>query len=199
MRNLSLLILLVAALGLDAIAINPPGTKKVKVDKEIIYVDQEEIIVADWMEYVHYVEHRYGKDSEELMSAYPEGIASKEAIAKEKLTKPITGITLEQAKKYCEWRTDVVNSVNAENGLGLVSYSLPTEEQYAKLLKTFGCYEILSDKNKTERLTGLQSSVYELTAEGSVLKNNGVFSKEENIPNSNIGFRCVAIFVKQKK
>ena len=93
----------------------------------------------------------------------------------------------------------VVNSVNEETGLGKVNYTIPTEEQYTKLIRTFGSYEILSDKNKTERITGLQSSVYELTNEGSVLKNNGVFSNEEVVPSENIGFRCIATVIKQKK
>lgn len=199
MNKVMILLVLVMLSVVNALAINPPGTKKVKVDKEVIYVDQTEIIVADWLEYIQYLEHIYGKDSEELIAAFPNGVMAKESLAKEKLTKPITGITIEQAKKYCEWRTDAVNSVNEENGLGVVCYTLPTEAQYVKLINTFGCYEILSDKNKTERITGLQSSVFEFTAEGSVLKNNGVFSREEDIPNANIGFRCVATIEKRKK
>lgn len=199
MNKVILLLLLVATISANALAINPPGTKKVKIDKEVIYIDQSEIIVADWLEYINYLEHHYGKDSEELKAALPNGITTKEMMAKEKLTHPLAGITHEQAIEYCKWRTDAVNAVNEETGLGKVEYSLPTEEQYRMLIKTFGSYEILSDKNKTERITGLQSRVYELTSEGSVLKNNGVFSKEEQIPNENIGFRCVATIVKQKK
>lgn len=199
MRNFTLLILLIIALGIDAAAINPPGTKKVKIDNTTIYVDQEEINVADWLEYVRHTEHLYGKDSDELMSVFPEGITSKEMMAKMKLTQPITGISLEQAQKYCQWRTDVVNSVNEETGLGNVKYTLPTESQFAQIIKLFGSYEILSTRNKTERIIGLQSSVFELTAEGSVLKNNGTFSKEEKIPSENIGFRCIATIEKKPR
>ena len=160
MRNFTLLILLIVALGIDAVAINPPGTKKVKIDNTTIYVDQEEINVADWLVYVRHIEHQYGKDSDELMAAFPEGITSKEMMAKMKLTTPITGISLEQAQKYCQWRTDVVNSVNEETGLGNVKYTLPTEAQFAQIIKLFGSYEILSSRNKTERIIGLQSSVF---------------------------------------
>ena len=199
MNKVIISLLLVTFFSANALAINPPGTKKVKIDKEVIYIDQNEIIVADWLEYINYLEHHYGKDSEELLSAYPNGITAKEMMAKEKLTHPLTGITHEQAVEYCKWRTAAVNTVNEETGLGKVEYTLPTEEQYHMLMKTFGSYEILSEKNKTERITGLQSSVCELTAEGSVLKNNGVFSKEETVPSANIGFRCVATIVKQKK
>ena len=198
MRNIAWVIILFFALG-EAFAINPPGTKKVKLDNETLYIDQNEICVADWLEYINSIEHSYGKDSEELKSTLPAGINSKEALVKIKLTNSITGITLEQAQKYAEWRTLVVNSVNEETGFGDVKYTIPTEQQYTKLIRTFGSYEILSDKNKTERITGLQSSVYELTAEGSVLKNNGVFSNEEVVPSENIGFRCIATVIKQKK
>lgn len=198
MRNIAWVIILFFTLG-EAFAINPPGTKKVKIDNETLYIDQNEICVADWLEYINSIEHSYGKDSEELKATFPMGIDTKEALAKFKLTKSITGISLEQAQKYCEWRTVVVNSVNEETGLGKVNYTIPTEEQYTKLIRTFGSYEILSDKNKTERITGLQSSVYELTNEGSVLKNNGVFSNEEVVPSENIGFRCIATVIKQKK
>lgn len=198
MRNIAWVIILFFALG-EVFAINPPGTKKVKIDNETLYIDQNEICVADWLEYINSIEHQYGKDSDEAKSVFPIGYNSKEALVKIKLTKSITGISLEQAQKYCEWRTVVVNSVNEETGLGKVNYTIPTEEQYTKLIRTFGSYEILSDKNKTERITGLQSSVYELTNEGSVLKNNGVFSNEEVVPSENIGFRCIATVIKQKK
>lgn len=199
MNKVILSFLFIFYISANSLAINPPGTKKVKVDKEVIYIDQSEITIADWLEYINYLEHHYGKDSEELKSAFPDGITTKEMIAKEKLTRPLTSITNKQALEYCKWRTDAVNAVNEETGLGKVEYSLPTEEQYRMLIKTFGSYEILSEKNRTERITGLQSSVYEFTAEGSVLKNNGVFSKEEQIPNANIGFRCVATMAKKKK
>ena len=199
MNKVILSLLLVTSISANALAINPPGTKKVKIDKEVIYIDQNEIMIADWLEYINYLEHHYGKESEELKAAFPDGITTKEMMAKEKLTHPLTGITHEQALEYCKWRTAAVNAVNEETGLGKVEYTLPTEEQYSMLIKTFGSYEVLSDKNRTERITGLQSRVYELTAEGSVLKNNGVFSKEEKIPDANIGFRCVATMVKQKK
>lgn len=199
MKNLVLLILFCAALSCELAAVNPPGTKKIKIDNVTIYLDQEEIKVADWMEYIYFLEHNYGKDSEELKSAYPEGFSSKEMMSKIKLTKPITGITHKQAKQYCQWRTDIVNSVRTESGLGIVNYTLPTEEQYTKIINIFGAYEILSDKNKTERITGLQSSVYEMTDEGSVLKNNGTFSTEEKIPSKDVGFRCIATIEKQKR
>ena len=199
MNKVILSLLLIALISANALAINPPGTKKVKIDKEVLYIDQSEIIIADWIEYINYLEHHYGKESEELKAAFPDGITAKEMMAKEKLTHPLTGITHEQALEYCKWRTAAVNAVNEETGLGKVEYTLPTEEQYSMLIKTFGSYEVLSDKNRTERITGLQSRVYELTAEGSVLKNNGVFSKEEKIPDANIGFRCVATMVKKKK
>lgn len=199
MNKVILSLLLVTSISANALAINPPGTKKVKIDKEVIYIDQNEIMIADWLEYINYLEHHYGKESEELKAAFPDGITTKEMMAKEKLTHPLTGITHEQALEYCKWRTATVNAVNEETGLGKVEYTLPTEAQYSMLIKTFGSYEVLSDKNRTERITGLQSRVYELTAEGSVLKNNGVFSKEEKIPDANIGFRCVATMVKQKK
>ncbi len=195
----TILIIALIAVAANAMAINPPGTKKVKIGNETIYVDQNEINIADWLEYVNYTERKFGKNSEEAKAVLPQGVESKESIVRHKLTESITGISLEQAKKYCEWRSDVVNAVNDETGLGNVQYTIPTEEQYSKLLKLFGSYEILSDKNKTERIVGLRSGINELTAEGSVLKSNGSFSKEEIIPGGNIGFRCIATVTKIKR
>ena len=51
MRNIAWVIILFFALG-EAFAINPPGTKKVKIDNETLYIDQNEICVADWLEYI---------------------------------------------------------------------------------------------------------------------------------------------------
>lgn len=185
----------------SCIAINPPGTKKVKIDKETIYIDKKEITYQDWREYVFSLENAFGRNSDEVKAALPQGFnletSIKDLFIKETSEKPLTGITFEQAVNYCEWRTNVVNIINEETGRANVKYSLPTEEQYSKLIKIFGAYEILSEKNRTERLSGLQSSVYELTAEKSVLKNNGTFSKDENIPNNKCGFRCVAITIKR--
>lgn len=195
----TILIIALIAMATNAMAINPPGTKKVKIGNETFYVDQNEINIADWLEYVNYTERKFGKNSDEVKTVLPQGVETKESIAKHKLTDPITGISLAQAQEYCKWRSEVVNAVNDETGLGNVQYTIPTEEQYSKLLKLFGSYEILSDKNKTERIVGLRSSVNELTSEGSVLKNNGSFSKEDIIPGNNIGFRCVAIVTKIKK
>lgn len=190
------------AISLNGLAINPPGTKRVKLDKEIIYIDKVEITCLDWREYVFSLEQRYGKNSEEVNAALPQssdnGNSFKDIISKEMEDKPIVGITFDQAQKYCEWRTAVVNAINEETGRAKVNYTLPSEEQYTKLLKVFGAYEILSEKNRTERLSGLQSGVYELTSEKSVLKNNGTFSKEENIPSNKIGFRCIATTIKRK-
>ena len=69
MRNIAWVIILFFALG-EAFAINPPGTKKVKIDNETLYIDQNEICVADWLEYINSIEHSYGKGSEELKATF---------------------------------------------------------------------------------------------------------------------------------
>lgn len=193
------ILLLVAS---SCLAINPPGTKRVKIDKSTIYIDKREITYQDWREYIFSLESDYGRNSDEVKDALPQDFtlenSIKDLFQKETADKPVTGITFEQAIKYCEWRTNVVNVINEETGRPNVKYTLPTEEHYTKLIKVFGSYEILSEKNRTERLSGLQSGVYELTADSSVLRNNGTFSREENIPSNKIGFRCVATTIKRK-
>lgn len=62
MNKVVVSILLFSLLSANMWAVNPPGTKKVKIGKETIYVDQEEIRVADWLEYIRYLEHKYGKE-----------------------------------------------------------------------------------------------------------------------------------------
>ncbi|MCR5193020.1 MAG: hypothetical protein K6D59_06920 [Bacteroidales bacterium] len=91
----------------------PPSMVKIA---DNVYCDQAHITNVDWLEYLYWLEHVYGKESSEYRAALPE-----EQIIRQQLpdsiaqnyshhpayrTFPVLGISHPQARAYCEWRTD---------------------------------------------------------------------------------------------
>lgn len=85
------------------------------------WIDNREISILDWMEYQWWLEHVYGKDSEEYRSALPDTNVMKQQLpspisniivktlhAPAYRNLPIYGIDTSQARAYCRWRTDRV-------------------------------------------------------------------------------------------
>lgn len=81
-----------------------------------LYIDGHEICNIDWMEYVFWLEHVYGKDSQEYKAALPDqkiisqqlpnSIADKYWKNPAYINYPVLGVSNEQARAYCVWRTD---------------------------------------------------------------------------------------------
>ena len=83
--------------------------------------DKTYIENIDWMEYLFWLEKTYGKDSEQYRSAIPDPAAARalmpDSIAREYdveqihpiyMTRPVLGVSPEQAAAYCRWRSDRV-------------------------------------------------------------------------------------------
>lgn len=91
----------------------PPSMAKIA---DNMYCDQAHITNVDWLEYLYWLEHIYGKESAEYRAALPD-----EQIIRQQLPDsiarhyskhpaykefPVLGISPAQARAYCEWRTD---------------------------------------------------------------------------------------------
>ncbi|MDR2867960.1 MAG: hypothetical protein LBV46_00260 [Bacteroidales bacterium] len=113
-------------------AIKPPGTTKVKIDQEVVYLDKVNISNFEWCVYVW---HRQSVDSVDLktyrsllpdsilwMQRYGQSLPVKERgqsmqdifskiffQQKEIKDEPVVGISPNQAEGYCKWRTTMVN------------------------------------------------------------------------------------------
>lgn len=197
----------------------PPGTKKLSLNGEELYVDRSEVLNAHWAEYLHWLEEEYGKDSPEYQEALPKetvwcSIYGEEleeivesVIHGEYVRHPVIGITHEQAEAFCKWRSDRVNEKYEGH---TTRYRLLTPQEY-KAVREAGveCKEksgpypyprkseaqrVLSKK----RIQGICGNVQELTsAPDSIWSSEGMkekrtFQQKEEENPTLIGFRCVA-------
>ena len=87
----------------------PPGTVYVT---DSLLMDQTEVTNLSWREYMDAIEREYGKDSKEHIATYPDttvwkfsGIYFRHEAYNDY---PVMGITFEQAKAFCKWRTERV-------------------------------------------------------------------------------------------
>ena len=80
--------------------------------------DKSYVQNVDWLEYLYWLEQTYGKDSEQYKTAIPDpsaarslmpdSIATAYYIHPNYRTRPVLGISPEQAAAYCRWRSDRV-------------------------------------------------------------------------------------------
>jgi len=95
-------------------------TGVVRVDTNNFYIDRYEITNFNWAEYVYWVSKVYGHESEIYKSVLPiKNLEESDNNCNEALgdyyyrhpyyqNYPVIGITQEQAKDYCIWRTNIV-------------------------------------------------------------------------------------------
>ena len=81
----------------------PPSMVKIA---ENMYCDQAHITNVDWLEYLYWLEHIYGKESAEYQAALPDSLAEVYANHPAYRYSPVFGVSPTQARAYCEWRTD---------------------------------------------------------------------------------------------
>ena len=104
---------------------HPPGT--VKVDG--LFIDQTEITNINWLEFLYW--EAKDNDSLYILPLYPDSINNWYTL-RENRYRPVVLITYEQAVKYCEWRTRIVNENPDRHGQKKVLYRLPSEEEWKK-------------------------------------------------------------------
>lgn len=93
---------------------SPPGTIQVT---ENFFFDKTEISNINWTEYLYWTQNKYGENSDKYLSIYPDSNVWGEnnAYKKSYLNHPaynhfpVVGVTHEQAKAFCSWRSDRVN------------------------------------------------------------------------------------------
>lgn len=89
-----------------------------RIVADSIYYDRDEIRVIDWMEYQFWLEKVYGKDSPQYLASMPDtNIVRQQMPLVEPMVYmknpahiklPVLGVSTEQARAYCRWRTDRV-------------------------------------------------------------------------------------------
>ncbi len=119
-----ILVCLVACKASDYIVIegnahkifSPPGTIKIK---ENFYADESELTNLDYREYIYWTLRVFGENSEEYLATLPDKtvwqapdytVNLKDKYFDHPMYNdyPIVGITLEQARKFTDWRTERV-------------------------------------------------------------------------------------------
>lgn len=93
-----------------------------KVTVPSFYIDETEVSNLDYLEYLHWLKHVFGKDHPEVyIKALPDTLVWREQLSyNEPLVEmylrhpsfhnyPVVGVSWVQANEYCKWRTDRVN------------------------------------------------------------------------------------------
>ena len=159
----------------------PPGTTRIKINNQVCYVDKTEIKNIDWKEFVWSLANCEKAPADYVQKMQIDSVIWKQHYGQYDIREtgnlPAIGITLEQAKAYCEWRSQVVNIKYEKKQK--VQYSLITEEQY----------QYFSTDNKI--LKKLNNKNAELTATGTLFLNDAIIPINQN---TCVTFRCIAVF-----
>jgi len=210
MRNIIVLMGLCFLLGIEGFGNNiiPPGT--VLLDKKTgIYIDNAEITILAWMEYLYWLKQQKGEKSEDYISALPDSVTCEKLFGAVRYFQhpkfrnyPLVGITYEQASAYCQWRSDRVNELL--KGCEVV-YSLPDEHDYQLAFKKQkppkNPSQTINPINpKKKKLSGIGDNAHELTANPKVIvigtEGDQLMFDDYRGIHYQLGFRCKAILKK---
>ena len=143
---------LVGTLGVRAITIKPPGTKKIAHN---LFFDETEVTNFAWLEYLSWQERTYGKESKEFKESLPDTTIWKTKLIDNEpyvtfylrhaayRDYPVVGVSYEQAVAYCKWRTDRVKElfeIQQQKDKKAIypkkfNYRLPTKKEWEKVTK----------------------------------------------------------------
>jgi len=173
------------------------------------YVDKTEVTNQAWAEYLIYLSNQFGKNSKEYLSALPDSnfwysvySSNRNALFSEYSNFPVVGISYEQAKLYCEWRSQ---QVNIKYKKYKTTYKLPSISEWDKIFKQTKTNTHQSMLYAYEKLGfqiyGICDNVSEMTETKGIAKGNHFLNTfdikcDTMIQYTSIqkwlGFRCIA-------
>ena len=173
-----------------------------------MYMDANEVTVGDWLAFLNAIKLTDGESSLIYKESLPNDAMCQQAYKTENyftdpayLNYPIVGVTYEQARRYCGWRTDntfkMMNNAK-KKPTHMYMYSLPTDVElqkaYALQTERPSTKSISAVNMKTKGITDLGYNVKEMTANKKVLVEEGAnglrFENAAEEASPIIGFRC---------
>lgn len=132
---------------------------------------------------------------------------------------PIVNINIEQAKMFCQWKSDIISIRHAYSSKDSLErkkypkkliYRLPTNIELQQAIKKFGYSKKKKSKDKLvpfvpypsihkrrfKKAYFLKSNVSELTLDTIPFGNNWKNSNKLELPNDYTGFRCICEVIK---
>lgn len=149
----------------------PPGT--VEIDAHI-FMDETEITNISWQEYMYWTERIHGKTSEKYIATIPDSNVWNNAYKSHYLNHPayryypVVGISWQQAKNFCKWRSDrvmeqvLLHKAQKPNKTypTKITYRLPSPkewEQIAKASYSEKTQKRITKKHKNHALANFKS------------------------------------------
>ena len=174
--------------------------------KNQIYIDAHEVTVGD---YLVYLNQMLKVNKTFYNSALPDEMVcdeiygTKDIFSSDKyLDMPIIGLTLQQIKAYCLWRTDYNDSKRSKKTTINYMYQLPTLAQmqmaYEQSDKTRGG-DFGTVNTSAKKITGIADNVKEVTEDGYIVVGASPYTLR-TIPyreTTEVGFRCVIVPIQQ--
>ena len=117
MKTFTIILLIPLSITIFGGIDNPPGTVKIE---ENLFCDITEVSNLEWKEYTHWAKHKFGEQSAKYQNTLPDTIVWRQGPYNEPYIQyyyqhpayqnyPVVGISYEQAKAFCTWRSDRVN------------------------------------------------------------------------------------------
>ena len=171
------------------------------------YIQVHEITLGDWNLYLNDIVRRTEENSPLYQDNLPNDDICKVAYKTDNYLNnpalqdyPVVGITYNQARWYCSWRTDYENRNKKKSNTSSYIYSLPTEIdfQYAyDVQKTKTSVNVISEVNsKSKEITGIADNANEITENKKVVTgagSNGLRFENYTEAGAMLGFRCKVI------
>ena len=174
---------------------------------ENTYIQVHEITLGDWNLYLNDIVSRTEANSPLYQENLPNVDICKVAYKTDNYLNnpdlqnyPIVGITYNQARRYCSWRTDYENQNKKKSNTGTYIYSLPTETDYQyayDVQKTKTSVKTISEVNtKSKEMTGIADNANEITENNKVVTgagSNGLRFENYSEAGVMLGFRCKVV------
>jgi len=171
---------------------------------ENTYIQVHEITLGDWNLYLNDIVSRTEVNSPLYQDNLPNDGICKIAYKTDNYLSnpdlqnyPIVGITYNQARWYCSWRTDYENRNKKKSNTSIYIYSLPTETDYQNIYdvqKIKTSVKVISEVNtKSKEITGIADNANEITGNNKIVigaGSNGLRFENYTETGATFGFRC---------